>query len=110
MTSLRSLIEQQLTELDFLRACYESTGEFHLDDAEALAEATDFLSGRIDELHRNVSFTLKIPLSESKVTFRLRLRFTSIDSPLDERRISICLSAALSGIARRYSTSNVFAA
>lgn len=67
MISLRSFIEQQLNEIDFLRACYESTGEFHLDDLDAMTEAKDFLEGKSDELHRSLCFSLKIPLNQKEV-------------------------------------------
>lgn len=67
MASIRSYIEQQLTEIELLRCCYPSTDEFYLDDIDAFNEAKQFIDGKQDHLQRNLSFILKLHLNDIHV-------------------------------------------
>ena len=67
MALIRSCIEQQLNEIELLRCCYPSNEEFYLDDIEAIDQAKAFLNGQIDIVHRNISFILKLNLSDAQV-------------------------------------------
>ena len=68
MALIRSCIEQQLNEIELLRCCYPSNDEFRLDDIEAFNQAKEFLQEKLDSIHRNLSFILKLVLTDVKVT------------------------------------------
>lgn len=110
MEMIRSHIEQQVNEIDLLRCCYPSNDEFHLDDIEAIDQAKAFLNGQIDFIHRNLSFIIKLHLSDAQVkisTEKKNIHFRLIFL-LDGYSTAICLSIALSSSTSGYSSPNVF--
>ncbi len=58
--ALRSLLEQQLDEMELLQSMFSSPGEFQIDDQSSFEQASHFRNGLVPGIPGRLSYSLHI--------------------------------------------------
>ncbi len=62
MAALRSLLEQQVDELELLQSIFSAPGEFQIDDQTSFERVSVFLKDLIPGVPGRLSYSLHIPI------------------------------------------------